>query len=487
MSEMTVQQAMQLAMDAHRAGRLAEAEGMYRQILEAAPDYPDALHLLGLLALQCNQPAGAIELLERAIVVNPSSPAFADTLGQALVAAGRIDEGIERYRLALGLRPNFAEAYTNLGAALMKNDRLDEAIDVLQKALAIRPDLAAAHNNLGSCYSQLARPDDAIPAFRQALALAGNEPTIHYNLATSLLTTGDFAQGFREYEWRWRVPGLNLTPLPLNKPLWDGSDLGGKRILLHSEQGYGDTIQFIRYAPLVARRGGKVLVYCPPPLHRLIQTVEGVHTVLPTDSLPADYDLHAPIHHLPLVFGTTLDSIPQNAPYLHPDPVRVENFKSRLIPDSRINVGIVWAGRPEHTNDRHRSIALHQLAPLSNIAGARFYSLQIGPAAAQLNSAPPGMQIIDWTLDLTDFAETAALMSALDLIISVDTAPAHLTGALGKPLFLLLPFAPDWRWMLHRPDCPWYPTARLFRQPTRGDWATPIAMLADAVSRWTRP
>ncbi len=274
-----------------------------------------------------------------------------------------------------------------------------------------------------------------------------------------------------------------VQPRNIAQPQWNGESLDGKTILLHAEQGFGDTLQFIRYAPQVAKRGGSVIVECPIELSTILRGVEGINRIITKgDSWPS-YDVQSSIMSLPLIFGTTPDTIPSQ-PYLSVPPDRIAAWRERLgNPDARHRVGIVWAGRPEHKNDRRRSMRLDQFAPLTEIKSANFFTLQKGPAAAQAATPPPGMSLIDFTSDLHDFVETAALITNLDLVICVDTSIAHLAGAIGKPVWLLLPHAPDWRWMLNRTDTPWYPTMRLFRQPSPGDWPAVMADVTRALAQ----
>jgi hypothetical protein len=296
------------------------------------------------------------------------------------------------------------------------------------------------------------------------------------------LLKGDFERGLLHHEWRWHVRDLRMGGRRMEKPAWRGEPLNGARILLHAEQGSGDTLQFLRYAPLVAARGGRVTIEVAAELKRLAMSLKGVEQVIGLgEALPA-FDQHCPLLSLPLAFGTTMATIPGEIPYLAaPEPLLAE-WRARLAASAAPRVGLIWAGRPEHRRDRDRSIALAALAPLAD-TGATFYSLQKGPAAAQAKGPPAGMVLHDLGAALGDFADTAAAMSALDLVITVDTSPAHLAGAIGKPVWLLLTHAPDWRWFLEREDSPWYPTARLFRQTTRGDWAPVIARVAAELRR----
>jgi len=277
--------------------------------------------------------------------------------------------------------------------------------------------------------------------------------------------------------------GFPVHPRNFTKPQWDGRALEGRTLLLHAEQGLGDAIQFIRYLPLMSQRGGRIIIECYAELQRLFQIMAGrCQIVACGQPLPA-FDLHCPLLSLPRVFGTTLSNIPHVVPYLHPDAEEARKWHHRLLWQSRlVNVGLAWMGNPAHKNDRSRSIKLARLAPLGQVPGVRFFSLQKGEAAAETKTPPSGMELVDWTQELKDFADTAGLIANLDLVIAVDTAVVHLAGAMGKPVWTLLPFVPDWRWLLEREDSPWYPTMRLFRQNSWGDWDSVITRVVDALS-----
>jgi len=302
-----------------------------------------------------------------------------------------------------------------------------------------------------------------------------------------LLLQGDFKRGWQEHEWRWKCRDYPSPQRNFAQPLWDGSALERRTLLLHTEQGLGDAIQFIRYLPLVAQRGGKIIIECQAELRRLFQTMlEKCPIVVRGDPLPA-FDLHCPLLSLPLIFGTTLENIPQTVPYLHADAQDVKKWRERLDEHSpHLKMGLVWAGSPTNKNDRSRSIKLQSLAPLGQVPGVRLLSLQKGAAAAEAKTPPMGMELVDYTQELTDFADTAALIANLDLLISVDTAVVHLAGAMGKLVWTLLPFSPDWRWLLERENSPWYPTMRLFRQQVIGDWDNVITRVASALQLWTK-
>jgi len=514
---MTVAEALASAIQHYRSGQLGQAEALCRQIIAAQPQNADALHILGMVAHQTGHHEAAVRLFGRAIALNGTVAQYHNSFGNVLRAMKRIPEAAQSYRQAIerdptlaiahyGLgqieydnndfassarsfhtaishAPNFVEAHGRLGNALFQLGRLEEAVDSYRRAIALNPRDAVSYANLGLVLQDLGLVDEGIENCRRALALQPDFPAAHNNLCLALLLKGDFENGLPHHEWRWRVQGLRMGGRRFDRPAWRGEPLNGARILLHAEQGAGDTLQFLRYAPLVAARGGRVLIVVPPELKRLAMSVKGVEQVIGGDEpLPA-FDQHCALLSLPLAFGTTMATIPGEVPYLAaPEPLLAE-WRARLGASASPRVGLIWAGRPEHRRDRDRSIALAALAPLAD-TGATFYALQKGPAAEQAKTPPPGMVLHDLDGAFTDFADTAAAMAALDLVISVDTSPAHLAGAIGKPVWVLLAQAPDWRWFLEREDSPWYPTARLFRQPTRGDWASVIARVAAELRRY---
>ena len=378
---------------------------------------------------------------------------------------------------AASLAPDSADALLNLGIALEQADRLDEAVAALEGSLRLRPSDPRALNNLGMVWKQLGRPREALRLMSEAVRLAPAFAEARFNRAMLLLLAGDFEQGWSEYEWR---PKRSLTGgRGLREHLQSGLPLEGQRVLLHAEQGLGDLIQFVRYAAWLDARGAKVIVDCPAAAHDLIRTVPGVSGVTPTGTLP-EFDLNAHLLSLPGLIHPHGAALAANAPYLRADPDRVEHWKKRLDGDGRLCVGLVWAGNPAHMNDRRRSIALAELRPILTHPNAAVYSLQMGPGAAgfRAQGGDPGR---DW--GVPSLSETAAMIMCLDLVISVDTMPAHLAGALGRPVWTLLGFAPDWRWGLACEATPWYPSMRLFRQPRPGDWKSVVQRAARELDR----
>jgi hypothetical protein len=310
---------------------------------------------------------------------------------------------------------------------------------------------------------------------RRAIELDPSFAEGHWNIALALLIQGKMIEGWQEFEWRWAKKDFSSLQRQFSVSLWDGSPLNGATILIHAEQGFGDTIQFVRYVPMVLARGGKVIVECHPPLVPLLAGIKGVTAVFPFGAPLPSYQCHVPMLSLPRIFGTTLEAMPEEFPYLTVHQERKVLWADRLPVVPGLKVGLVWGGSTHHLNDTLRSIAFRQLEPLLGLGGVTFFSLQIGKAGEDVTSSQYAGKVVDLTAQIEDFADTAAIVEQLDLVISVDTAVAHLAGALGKQVWLLLPFAPDWRWLLNREDSPWYPTMRLFRQSRLGDWESVIS------------
>jgi len=484
------------------AGSLDEAEALLRGVLERAPQRAMAWFLLARVRHARGDRDAAVDFMRKAIAFDPRHAPAHNDLGILLQSQARLEEAEACYRRAIELNERFAEAMSNLGAVLAARGRVDDAAAWYGHAIAADSQFAAAHNNLGAALARLDRSQEAEACHRRAIALTGDFGDAHYNLGVSLqeqgkleealasydkavtlkldnvdvrwnrayvlLTLGRYAEGWREHEWRWHRK--EHPPRSYPQPLWRGEPLDGRTIMLHAEQGMGDALQFMRYVPLVAARGGSVVLQVPAPLLVLTKASFGDCANVITDGdVPPAFDLHCPLLSLPLAFGTTLDSLPADLPYLAVDAAAAARWRARVGDGKGLKVGLAWAGNAQHKNDRNRSIALARLAPLFGAAGVRWFSLQVGERKADLAGVPAG-SIADLSDALTDLAETAAAISALDLVIAVDTAVAHLAGALAKPVWVLLPFVPDWRWLIGRDDCPYYPNARLFRQPARGDW-----------------
>ena len=457
--------------------QLAEAAGAFRQVTLLRPGDAQAHNNLANAQRALGQFDEAIATYRRALEIQPQFPEALISLSATLKDLGRLNEAIDAARQAIAQRPNDAAAYSNLGLVLKAKGEFEAAIDQYRKAVELDPGDADAHCFIGNLYKELGKPDDAVAAYERVLSLNPQHPLGRWNLSFVKLLRGD-PDAWDAYESRWLVSSSPMNR-GFSQSLWDGSDLAGKTILLHAEQGLGDTIQFIRFVPMVKDRGGLVAVLCPPPLKRLLDGQLGIERVVSEEASTGPFDVHCPIMSLPRIFRTTDQTIPATVPYLRPSANLAEAWNRRISQQPPgFKVGLAWATSPQTPGAAQRSLELAALAPLAQVAGVEFYSLQKGDAAAQAKSPPGGMRLTDWTAELGDFADTAALVSNLDLIISVDTSVAHLAGALARPVWTLIPFAPDWRWKLGGTDMPWYPTMKLFRQERRGDWNLPVEKVA---------
>jgi tetratricopeptide (TPR) repeat protein len=492
-------------------GRLTEAEAVCRQILQAQPNLPEAEHLLGVIAHQngklgdaiehvqratklapqvalfhanlgemyrlAGRPKLAVEEARRALAIDPKLPAALSNLGVALYELKDYEEAARTQRKAIAANPNFAEAHSNLGNALHALKRFDEAVAAYRHAIALNPNYADAWANLGTTLHHGGSFDEGISALRRAIALAPHHANAHSGLGILLLMRGELGEGWDEYEWRLRSSerkGPRFPEVP-----WQGESLAGKHIYVQAEQGFGDTLQFARYLPLLAARAGSVTVRVHQQLVSLLRESLPGTTVLGDRGDPAPYQCDAVLLSLPRLFKTRLETVPAQVPYLRAPADAVRRWTKRLAGMSGLKVGLVWAGNPEHVNDHRRSLDLKLIAPLFAVRGASFASLQVGPRSADLKKLKSSrITIDDLSPAFSDFVESAAAVSALDLVITVDTSMAHLAGALGRPVWVLLPDVTDWRWMLHREDNPWYPNMRLFRQGRGEDWDDAVARMA---------
>jgi tetratricopeptide (TPR) repeat protein len=457
-------------------GRFDEAVGCYRNALALRPDLVESLdNLAGAL-----QEQGKLDesqaTYERALALWPNRAESHIGLGVLSRAQGRPEEAVARYERALVFAPDNPDAHNNLGVALVDLGRQAEAITHHKKALALQPGRAELHYNLGSALQRHGLYAEALACYGRALALKPDYAKAHLNRSLALLLTGEFDEGWQEYEWRFAVARYDRK---FDQPLWSGEPLSGRRILIHAEQGLGDALQFVRYVPAVAERGGRVVLEVPEPLVRLARTVAGVLQVVARGApLPA-FDCHCPLLSLPRVFKTNLATIPGAVPYLSIPAEASARWAERIPTTPGPRVGVVWAGTTVGAID------LRLLQPLWEVGGVSWFSLQVGERSGDISSVA-GAKIADLSPWLTDFAETAAAVCCLDLVISVDTAAAHLAGALGRPTWLLLRHPPEWRWLLEREDSPWYPTARLFRQGKEGDWPRVAREVAAALAQIAR-
>ena len=451
--------------------RLDEAIMSYDMALKVEPSYREAANAGGLLYFATKRYDEALARFTRSLEIDPNQPGAFNCISKCYWGLRRFEDALANGRKAIALAPDRAELNKNLGLLLQKLDRHEEAIAWLDKALALRGDFAPALNDLSTSLFALRRIDEAFVAIDRAIAVDPECADYHWNKALLQLLIGDFS-GWRGREWGRKCALVNFVDRQFERPQWFGEEpVAGKTILLHSDEGFGDTIQFSRYASLVADRGARVLLEVQDALHPLLSGLDGVALCLPK-SAPAlpDFDLHCPLSGLPLAFKTQLETIPAASSYLPAVPeARVQEWKTRLGAHDRLRVGLVWSGNPGHSNDRSRSMTLRMMSAIVD-SNARFYSLQKDPRLEDKPTLVERPEIVDLTEHLTDFVETAALVSCLDLVVSVDTSVAHLAAALGRPTWILLPFTPDYRWLLDRDDSPWYPTMRLFRQTRPADW-----------------
>jgi tetratricopeptide (TPR) repeat protein len=508
--------------------RYGEALAGVDAALALRPDYVEALTNRGAVLHALNRDEEALASLDRAIALEPNNvealvnrgvalnelkrydealacyehalrlcPNHFDALanrGAALHDLARFEEALASHDRALALKPDFAEALSNRGNTLQELRRFDEALTSHERALALQPDFAVAHSNRGNVLQELRRFDEALTSYDRALMLRPDFADGHFNAAVCRLLLGDFARGWQELEWRWETAQLRAVKRRFSQPLWTGADdLAGKTILLHAEQGFGDTIQFCRHVPQVVERAAYVILEVQKPLCVLMSSLTGTAQIVPRGEALPDFDLHCPLLSLPLAFGTRLETIPSQTPYLAAPEHKMGAWRDRLNKHElgrheRPRVGLVWAGDPRKSLpganriDRQRSLQFDQLTPILEVRDCEFYSLQKGDdAQAQLRSSALSHRITDWSADFHDFSDTAALVENLDLVIAVDTAVAHLAGALGKPLWLINRYNTCWRWLLDREDTPWYPSVRQFRQDATRDWHPVIARIASAL------
>lgn len=461
--------------------RHAEALDSYDRALAIQPDYAEAHNNRSAVLLTLRRPGEALESATQALAAHAGYPEALGNRGKALQALGLHEEALEAYAEAQRLRPGDADGLNNLGNALHALGRYLEALERYEHALRVRPDSIEALNNRGNVLQALRRPGEALASYARALALAPEDAEAHWNQALARLSVGDYERGWEQYEWRWRNPALGMPARDPQRPPWLGTEaVAGKAVLLHAEQGYGDAIQFVRYAPLVAARGARVVLACAEPLRALFETVRGVESVfVPEQSVPA-CDFHVPLMSLPLAFRTRLDNLPSRVPYLQAPEKKKAAWQKRLLkPGPGLKVGLAWSGNPRFGAARLKACPVERLEPLLCVPGCVFVSLQTGAAAADAAClARGGGPVIEAGPELAGFDDTAALLAGLDLVISIDTAVAHLAGALAKPVWIMLPYAADWRWLIGREDSPWYPTARLYRQPQPGDWASVVERMA---------
>lgn len=510
---------LNLAKEQLKSGNLKQAEILYKEILKTEPNNINALHFVGIIHFHHKQYIDAINYLNKTLFIAPGYIDAHNNLGRIFQEIGKFDEAILCYQNSLKIDPNFIQAYMNLSIAYESKGDIDEAIEYLQKALSLNPTLfylynnlavlletkgqfkqavaccqkalnlnpnfAEAYINLGAALQATGQLNDAIASFQKAVKLAPNSAYSNYNLALALLMSGDFEQGWEKFEWRKKIQELFYLEASCSIPLWDGRNITGSSILLLGEQGFGDIIQFVRYASLVAQQNAKVSIICPKELKSLFKNSKWLHEVIEYGEQLPNFDTYCHLLSLPFIFRTTVETIPTNIPYLYADQELIQKWKCKQQNDaSQFKVGLVWSGNPKNYKLAYKSSKLSDFSSLSKLRNVSFYSLQKGDTLQEAQNPPEGMKFINYMDMVDDFSQTAALIMTLDLVISVDTAVAHLSGALGKPIWTLLPFESDWRWMLGREDSPWYPTMKLYRQSFPRDWTSVITDITKDLSKY---
>ncbi|HVT87918.1 MAG TPA: tetratricopeptide repeat protein [Tepidisphaeraceae bacterium] len=517
---MTVDESIQRGIEYHSAGQLQQAEQIYRQILQEMPDQPDALHLLGVIGQQVGQLETAAEFIERAIAVQPAAAIYHSNLaevyrqlgklnqaeasalraieidpmmavahghlGLILLDAGREQEAEASLRQSLKLAPDVAIVHNNLGAALSKQGRISEAKTEYLKAINLQHNNAGFLNNAGTAFRQESDIDQAMNYWEQAVAVAPQYADPNWNMALTSLAKGNFEKGWPLYEWRFKSGGGRQFLREYLTPRWDGADLRDKTIMLYPEQGYGDIVMFARFIPKLAEMGAKVILHCPAEMVDLLKGVEGVSQVVPLEDALPDFDTYQALLSLPMVLKTTLKTLPAKVPYIAVDSNRRAEWTARIgAYPGKVKVGLYFKGRA--TPDPSRSVRLAELAPLGEATGTSFFSLQTGDGMSELAGAPPELRVVDLGQHIKDFADTAAAITNLDLLITIDTAAAHVAGAIGATVWTMIPHIADFRWMLEGESTPWYPTMRLFRQSRPNDWSDVIQHLRDELCHKASP
>lgn len=520
-------------------GKYDDAVRFYQQSLQLRPDDAGVHSNLGNCLFYQGKYDEAVAVCRHAVRLAPEDGGAYSNLGNALKGQGNLDEAIWCYRQAARLKPDFAEARNNLGLALVEQGNIEEALKCYQEAIRLKPDYADAYNHLGlalaerwrleeaiACYDRAlqldpnharacfakgvslyeqGKPAEAIACYERALHLKPDLADARWGRGLAQLLLGNYTEGWLDYEWRWQCKPF--TPRPFPRPMWDGAPLEGKTVLLHAEQGLGDTMQFIRFAPLVKARGGRILLECQESLIPLLSRCSEIDQIVPQCTPQHFFDVHAPLLSLPRILGITAAHLPGKIPYLYADPLLIENWRQKIAESeeqrggrrdktasglplaacrSPLKIGIAWHGNPRVRSNLKRSIPLLHFVPLAQLEGVRLFSLQKGPGFEQLAELQDRFPIVDLGSRLETYADTAAVLMNLDLVISMDTSLVHCAGALGRPVWVVLSSTPEWRWLLDREDSPWYPTARLFRQKQAGDWEEVFARIAQELKSWRK-
>ena len=467
-----------------QARNLAHAEHIYREVIRINPSVAEAWYLLGAITQLQGKPAESLPFYDEALRLFPSHVEARNNLAVALQALGRLDQAEAHLREAIEVRPNFADAHSNLGNVFQERGLVDDAIACYRQALQVKPNYVDAHNNLGNALRAQRRNPEALECYNEALRISPNHARVRLSRALLWLQLGNFDQGWTEYEWRLKCREYAIPSF--SQPMWDGSPLDGGTILVYGDHGLGDTLQFIRYAPLVRERGGRVIAAVRKPLARVLASCPGIESVIPEGAPLPDFAVYIPAMSLPRVFGTTSANVPAQVPYLAADLELIARWGEEIGREAGHRIGIAWQGNPAYARDRQRSFPLAQFEPLAQLTGVRLYSLQKEFEADQIAAVAGRFAVTDLSNRQADLMDTAAIMKNLDLVIAADTSIVHLAGALGVPVWVALGFEADWRWLLDRDDSPWYPTMRLFRQARAGDWGDVFVRITEAVTRSQR-
>jgi len=469
----------------NKLGKPMEALDCYREAIRLNHHYAEAYFMIGITLQDLDHIEEAVQCYREAINHNPEFFEAYNNLSAALREQGKLDECLGNALKAVNLQPNNPFALISLGSVYKELDNFQQAKQCFQRAINLKPDMVKAYTNLGDTYLAILDFENALYYTNKAIEIQPDFIYARWNRAIIFLLTGNFKEGLSEYEWRWKTKDFVKIKRNYSQPLWNGSPNTDKTILIWAEQGLGDTIQFIRYAQLVKQRVNKVIVEVQQPLIKLISTCSGIDQVIPMGSNAQKFDIHIPLLSLPGIFNTDLKNIPCHVPYISlPGGHKIDT--SLIIKEKdKLKVGIVWAGNPGHKKDHNRSCPVSHFIELGENADVVLFSLQKGPQGQHLNRYRSECKVVDLSYVLNGFSDTAAVLEKLDLVITVDTAMAHLAGALGKPVWVLLPFYPDWRWMLNRDDSPWYPSMRLFRQSKPGDWGEVFSQITKSLLQIT--
>ncbi len=465
----------------HQQGQLAYAVDCYQQVLQQHPRHPEAWCYMGIVLYDLKRYADSEQAYRQAIAAHEAFPIAWSNLGNTLSAMGRHREAAEACRRAIALQPDYATAFMNLGSALVKAGEVAEAEEALRQAVALSPTNHAAHRNLSAALVQQGALTEGKASAETALRINPRDAEAHRNLALVRMLNGDWPAAFEEFEWRWRA--TDMSPPPFPQPWWNGESLAGKTILLHAEQGLGDTLQFVRYAKLVRQQAARVIVQCQSSLTGILAGCQGIDCLINKEQPLPSFDVHCPLMSLPRVFAHTVETVPCETPYLQADPHRVADWRTRL-PAAKRRIGVVWQGSRSHRADQHRSVPLAEFAPLAAMDGVRLISLQKGDGVEQLADFPQ-WNVVDFgeALDAErPFLDTAAVIASVNLVVTIDTSIAHLAGAMHIPTWIALSHAPDWRWLLERTDSVWYPSVRLFRKQRAEPWSAVFGRMAEALA-----